>query len=101
MNSLFQNSRKPSKVTGESFNTSLLDSLTTAVVVLDEGCRLYHMNPAAETMLETSDRHSHRAHVTELFRNGDSLEQAVASVNKTDTSLITRKAELVLANGNK
>jgi two-component system nitrogen regulation sensor histidine kinase GlnL len=101
MNSHFQTPRKPSKVTSESFNTRLLDSLTTAIIVLDKGCCLYHMNPAAEAMLETSDRHSHRAHVTELFRNGDSVEHAVASVRKSDTPLITRKAELILSNGNK
>lgn len=101
MNSLFQKPGKPSKVTSESFNTRLLDSLTTAVVVLDKGSCLYHMNPAAEVILETSDRHSHRAHVTELFRNGDSLEQAVAAVRKSGTPLITRKADLILNNGNR
>lgn len=101
MNSLFQNPRTPGKVTSESFNTRLLDSLTTAVVVLDKGCCLYHMNPAAEAMLETSDRHSHRAHLSEVFRNGEGLEQALDSVRKSDTPLITRKSELILANGNK
>jgi two-component system, NtrC family, nitrogen regulation sensor histidine kinase GlnL len=101
MNSLFSKTRSPVKVTSESFNTRLLDNLTTAVVVLDSDCRLYHLNPAAESLLETSDRHSYNSHVRELFRNADPLERAITTVQKTQATLITRKAELVLASGNK
>lgn len=101
MNSVFEKHGKPGKVTSESFNTRLLDNLTTAVIVLDKGSCLYHLNPAAEALLETSDRHSHMAHVTELVRNGELLEQAVAAVRKSNTTLISRKVELLLPSGNK
>jgi two-component system, NtrC family, nitrogen regulation sensor histidine kinase GlnL len=89
------------KVTSESFNTQLLDNLTTAVVVLDAQHRLFHLNPAAEALLETSDRHSHHAQLKDVFRNGDQLEQAIATVEKSQATLITRKAELILGGGNK
>lgn len=101
MNSVFSKARPPLNVTSESFNTRLLDNLTTAVVVLDANCRLYHMNPAAEVLLETSSRHSQNSHVRDLLRNGEQLEQAIAAVQKNNATLITRKVELVLANGNK
>ena len=74
MNAIFIKHGKSVKVTSESFNTSLLDNLTTAVIVLDKASCLFHMNPAAESLLETSDRHSHMAHITELVRNGEVLE---------------------------
>ena len=101
MNSFSSRSPKPDQVTNESFNTRLLDNLTTAVVVLDKGCCLYHMNPAAEALLETSARHSHKAHITELVRNGDVLEQAAAAVRKSNTTTISRRVELLLPGGNK
>ena len=101
MNSFTSKFAKASPVTNESFNTRLLDNLTTAVVVLDKGCCLYHMNPAAEALLETSNRHSHQAHVRELLRNGEVLEQAVAAVRKTNTAMISRRVELLLPGGNK
>ncbi|HTQ99603.1 MAG TPA: nitrogen regulation protein NR(II) [Candidatus Acidoferrum sp.] len=101
MNSFISKIASPAKVTNESFNTRLLDNLTTAVVVLDKGCCLHHMNPAAEALLETSDRHSHKAHVRELLRNGEVLEQAVAAVRKTNTTMISRRVELLLPSGNK
>lgn len=101
MNSVFDKIRNSGKVTSESFNTRLLDNLTTAVVVLDKGYCLYHMNPAAEALLETSDRHSHLAHVGELFRNGDIVEQALMAVRRSNTTLISRRVELLLPSGNK
>jgi two-component system nitrogen regulation sensor histidine kinase GlnL len=85
----------------ENFNTSLLDNLTTAVVVLDYTYCLYHMNPSAEALLETSHQHKHHAHISELLRNPDELLQALVSVGKSGTTLITRKVELVLANNNR
>jgi two-component system nitrogen regulation sensor histidine kinase GlnL len=85
----------------ESFNTSLLDNLTTAVVVLDHNFCLYHMNPAAETLLETSSQHSRSAPINEVLRTPDELMQALATVDRTGTTLITRKVELLLANNNR
>jgi two-component system nitrogen regulation sensor histidine kinase GlnL len=90
-----------SKLRAERFNTSLLDHLTTAVVVLDSDCCLYHMNPAAEELLETSNQHSHWAPLRELVRNSHVLLQSIQSVAETDSSFIVRKCELTLPSGGK
>jgi two-component system nitrogen regulation sensor histidine kinase GlnL len=101
MNSALDKARFLTPVNADSFNTSLLDNLTTAVVVLDHNYCLYHMNPSAEALLETSQRHSHTARITELLRNPEELLQALESVNKNGTTIITRKVELLLANNNR
>jgi len=90
-----------SKLRDERFNTSLLDHLTTAVVVLDRNCCLYHMNPAAEELLETSTQHSRQVPLRELLRNSDTLLQGIESVADSDSSFIVRKAELTLASGSR
>jgi two-component system nitrogen regulation sensor histidine kinase GlnL len=90
-----------SKVRNERFNTSLLDHLTTAVVVLDSDCCLYHLNPAAEELLETSDQHSFKTPLRELLRDSDVLLQGVESVADSHSSFIVRKAELTLASGSR
>ena len=90
-----------SKKQFEAFNTSLLDHLTTAVMVLDRDFCLYHLNPAAEEMLETSDRHSHNVPITDLLRNNEELIQSLNAVLESGSALIVRKAELVLASGAK
>ena len=41
------------------------------------------------------------AHITELVRNGEMLEQAVVAVRKSNTPMISRKVELLLPSGNK
>ncbi len=101
MNTALDQARFLAPVNTESFNTSLLDNLTTAVVVLDHNYCLYHMNPSAEALLETSQRHSRTARITELLRNPEELLQALAAVKKNGTTIITRKVELILANNNR
>jgi two-component system, NtrC family, nitrogen regulation sensor histidine kinase GlnL len=85
----------------EKFNTRLLDHLTTAVVVLDRDFCLYHLNPAAEELLDTSDRHSHSVPITDLIRNSEDLVQSMNAVLHSGNSIIVRKAELHLANSGK
>ncbi len=85
----------------DSFNTSILDSLTTAVLMLNADHCLCHMNLAAQSLLETSNRHSHNAHMNELLRNSHELVQALSVVSKSGSTLITRMVELTLTNGNK
>ena len=85
----------------ENFNTSLLDSLTTAIVVLDKELRLSHLNPAAEALLETSDKHSHNSYISDiLYRSEDTLK-AFHNALKSGNTFIARKAQLVLSNKNK
>jgi len=75
----------------ERFNTSLLDNLTTAVVVLSADLTLYHLNPSAEALLDTSSRHCHALKVTELFRNHEELLRALDTVEQSETTVIIRK----------
>ncbi|HHX81925.1 MAG TPA: PAS domain-containing sensor histidine kinase, partial [Pseudomonadaceae bacterium] len=90
-----------SKTQFEAFNTRLLDQLTTAVVVLDRDFCLYHLNPAAEELLETSDRHSHKLPINDIVRNNEELTQSLNAVLDSGNSLIVRQAKLVLANGSR
>lgn len=91
------------KLRDDRFNTSLLDHLTTAVVVLDSECCLYHINPAAEELLETSNQHSYQQPLQELLRNSDAVLQAIEAVagSDSDSAFIVRKAELVLTTGSR
>jgi two-component system nitrogen regulation sensor histidine kinase GlnL len=85
----------------ERFNTSLLDNLTTAVVVMDSELSLYHLNPSAEALLETSNRHCHTIKMSELFRNPEDFLRALETVQQTNTTVIIRKVEFVLQGGSK
>ncbi len=85
----------------ESLNTSLVDNLTTAIIVLDGHLRLRHLNPAAETLLETSKRHCHLQKIAELFRDAGELPDSLRNVQKDGSTFIGRKIQWELANGNK
>lgn len=85
----------------ESFNTSLLDNLTTAVVVLDEDLCLFHLNPAAEVMLETSDKRSHKAFIGDLLLHPENTLAALRKVQKDNNTVIARQAQMVLTNRHK
>ncbi len=85
----------------ERFNTSLLDNLTTAVVVMDSDLSLYHLNPSAEALLETSNRNCHSLKFSELLRNPDEFLRALDTVQQSQTTVIIRKVEFTLVNGNK
>jgi two-component system nitrogen regulation sensor histidine kinase GlnL len=92
-----------SKLRNERFNTSLLDHLTTAVVVLNNERCLYHINPAAEEMLETSNQHAYSQPLQEFLRNSDAVLQGIDTVANSDShsAFIVRKAELVLSTGSR
>jgi two-component system nitrogen regulation sensor histidine kinase GlnL len=90
-----------SKTQFEAFNTRLLDHLTTAVIVLDRDFCLYHLNPAAEELLETSDRHSHKLPLSDILRNNKEFNQNLNTVFDSGHSLIARQARLVLVNGSR
>jgi two-component system nitrogen regulation sensor histidine kinase GlnL len=101
MNSAFLSKGLKNKLNNENFNSRLVDNLTTAVVVLDQNHQLFHMNPSAEALLETSDSHSHMAPIEELLRNPGDLISALETVAQSGTTLIIRKAELTLVSNAK
>lgn len=83
-------------VNDETLHTSLLDNLTTAVVVLDDELCLYHINPAAEALLEISDRRSHNLFFGEVIANADALIPSLQSVQRKRHTFIARKVSLEL-----
>lgn len=85
----------------ESLNTSLLDNLTTAVMVLDKDLCLLYINPAAEALLETSDRHCHNLFIGDILLNAKQLVKALKTVKDNGVTYIARKEHLVKANANR
>jgi len=80
---------------------NILDSLTTAVLVLTEGLRVQYLNPAAESLFETSITRSKGAPINDiLIDSEDALKTLYASAN-TGHSYTRREAEFVLASGSR
>ena len=84
----------------ESLNTSLLDNLTTAVVVLDNSLHIMYLNPAAEALLETSSKHSQHLFIGDLLINSVQLVKSLKNVVENGITFIARKAKLAKANTN-
>lgn len=87
-------------VKSKLLHTSLLDNLTTSVILLDDQLCIFHINPAAEALLETSDRRSHKVYIGDLILNADSLLPALQNVRSNGNTFIARKGELRLATRN-
>ncbi|MFT6092732.1 MAG: two-component system nitrogen regulation sensor histidine kinase GlnL [Pseudohongiellaceae bacterium] len=81
-------------MTPENVHKRLLDTLKTAVILLDENLCLLYINLAAETLLDISDRQAKHSFIGDLFLN------AAADINEMQTALTNnrsttqRKAEL-------
>jgi len=84
----------------ESLNTSLLDNLTTAVIVLDKDLRLLYMNPAAEALLETSANHINNVYIGDVLLKSRQLIKSLKNVKDNGVTFIARKAELIKSNTN-
>ena len=85
----------------ESFNTRLLDHLTTAVVVLDNSFCLFHLNPAAEALFKISDKRSRNSYIGDLLYQPEVTLKALRNVQKNKNTFIARKVQLTLANKTK
>jgi len=84
----------------ESLNTSLLDNLTTAVIVLDKDLRLLYMNPAAEALLETSANHINNVYIGDVLLKSRQLIKSLKNVKDNGVTFIARKVELIKSNTN-
>ena len=89
------------KLNTDNLNTSLLDNLTTAIILLDKDLHVIYINPAAEALLETSDRHSHNTYIGDVLLNVKELVKALKSVKDNGITFIARKVKLVKANTNR
>lgn len=83
----------------ESFNTSLLDYLTSAVVILDSSFCLFHLNPAAEALFRVSEKRSRNSYIGDLLYKPEETLKALRSVQKHKNAFIARKVHLILVNG--
>jgi len=89
------------KLNTDNLNTSLLDNLTTAIILLDKDLHVIYINPAAEALLETSDRHSHNTYIADVLLNVKELVKALKNVKDNGVTFIARKVKLVKANTNR
>jgi two-component system nitrogen regulation sensor histidine kinase GlnL len=73
----------------------LLDLLATAVLVVDERCRVLHLNVAAEDLLAASLATARGKRVADLVVGGDKLESLVVRARVGGEALLQREWELV------
>ena len=98
MNAGLPSQRFTLKLNTENLNTSLLNNLITAVIVLDNDLHVLYINPAAESLMETSDKHSHKLFIGELLLNTKQLIKPLKNVMDNGITFISRKVSLIKAN---
>jgi two-component system nitrogen regulation sensor histidine kinase GlnL len=80
---------------------TILDSLTTAVIVVDTDLRIDYLNPAAESMLETSLSRVHRVRLAGLLLETDQSLDTLQAAVETGQTYTRREAEFLLATGSR
>ena len=98
MNTVTPSHRLALELNTENLNTSLLDNLTTAVVLLNKDLKVIYINPAAEALLETSDKHSHNLYIGEILLNEKQIIKPLKSVMDNGITYISRKVRLLKNN---
>lgn len=79
----------------------ILDNLTTAVLVLTGELRVGYLNPAAESLLETSLTRIQDAPVLSLFLESDQALETLQAAAAKGQSYTKREAEFVLMSGSR
>jgi len=77
----------------------LLDTLATAILVLDDNLRLQTINLAAENLLAISGRQVHNAFIGDIFINAEDDVSDIRQAVSAHHSFTKRKTQLHLANG--
>ncbi|WP_336368427.1 nitrogen regulation protein NR(II) [Marinobacter sp. C2H3] len=77
----------------------ILDSLTTAVLVLGDRLRVEYLNPAAESLFETSLTRSHGQPLDDILLDSDDALSTLNAALENGQSYTRREAEFVLASG--
>ena len=80
-------------------NRRLLDSLKTAVMLLDAQLRIHLVNPAAEDLLAISSRKAAGLFLGEVFRNGAEDMEAISRALREQSGYTRRMACWHLAQG--
>ncbi len=84
-----------------NFHKSLLENLSTAVILLDQQLKAVYFNPSAEVLLEVSGKRTIGSFVKDLFTetpdNTESLKHSITAGH----SYTKREAEFSLHSGNK
>jgi len=77
----------------------LLDSMSTAVLLLDAELRLQYINLAAESLLAISGRQLQHAFIGDIFVNAEQDVHDIKQALQMQHSFTKRKAQLQLLNG--
>ncbi|MCK7544293.1 nitrogen regulation protein NR(II) [Marinobacter bryozoorum] len=80
---------------------SILDNLTTAVIVVDGKLRIDYLNPAAESMLETSLSRVRGFRLAGLLLETDQSLDTLQTAVRTGQTYTRREAEFLMAAGNR
>ena len=83
----------------EHFLRQILDTLTTAVVLLDGSLRVNYMNPAAEMLLEVSGQRVHGQRISSLFSDAVTSLESLRNTVNSGHPFTQREAQLNLSNG--
>ncbi|SFN42067.1 nitrogen regulation protein NR(II) [Marinobacter pelagius] len=78
---------------------SILDSLTTAVLVLEDNLRIRYLNPAAESLFETSLTRSQGHPFREILAASEDALKTLDAALKNGQAYTRREAEFVLTSG--
>ncbi|MGF2736639.1 nitrogen regulation protein NR(II) [Marinobacter sp. DUT-1] len=78
---------------------SILDSLTTAVLVLEDSLKIRYLNPAAESLFETSLTRSQGHPFSEILAASEDALNTLYAALENGQSYTRREAEFVLTSG--
>lgn len=78
---------------------SILDSLSTAVLVLEENLKIRYLNPAAESLFETSLTRSQGLPFSEILAASEDALKTLYAALRNGQSYTRREAEFALTSG--
>ncbi len=88
-------------MTGADIYKHLADTLNTAVVVVTPELLIDYINPSAEALLAVSKDSVSKHPFSELFRDADSITEALVSAVSANHHFTSRRTRLTLAGGSK
>lgn len=81
-------------MTLDNVHKRLLDTLKTAVILLDNNLCLLYINMAAENLLDISDRQAKHSFIGDLFLSADADISEIKSALANNSSISKRRAQL-------